>query len=113
MSNFANRLREARLVAGLTQEELGFALDVTKSSVSSWEKDRESPSYRVLAQLPFVLNVSLDHLVNGSSGEATDRSATYELVRVAQDADEILLLKYYRALPATKRKALLKLISAD
>lgn len=113
MSNFATRLREARLVAGLTQEELGFALDVTKSSVSSWEKNREFPSYRFLAQLPALLNVSLDHLVNGETSQASERAATYELASTAHDGTEILLLKRFRELSAAKRKAVLALIATD
>ncbi|MFK7161598.1 helix-turn-helix transcriptional regulator [Marinospirillum sp. MEB164] len=35
MSRFPVRLRQLRLAAGLTQEQLGFAVEVTKSSVSA------------------------------------------------------------------------------
>lgn len=113
MSNFASRLREARLTAGLTQEELGFALEVTKSSVSAWETGRETPSFRVLEQLSLQLNVSLDHLVHGHGSEAAEPPSQYEPSRFAQDIPEFRLLKLYRALTPTKRKALLALIDAN
>ena len=39
---FAKRLREARLAAGLTQEQLAHACGVTNRAVSAWEKGRAS-----------------------------------------------------------------------
>ena len=66
MKRFADRLREARTAGGLTQEQLGFALGVTKSSVSTWENARETPSSRVLFKLRTTLKHSLDELVCGA-----------------------------------------------
>ncbi|WP_181393102.1 helix-turn-helix transcriptional regulator [Stenotrophomonas sp. HMWF023] len=37
-----------RAAAGLTQEQLGFTIGVTRSSVSAWENKRETPSFRTL-----------------------------------------------------------------
>ena len=113
MSNFASRLREARLTAGLTQEELGFALEVTKSSVSAWETGRETPSFRVLEILSQQLNVSLDFLVLGQGSEAAEQPSHYAIGRFAQDIPETRLLKLYRALTPNKRKALLSLIDTN
>lgn len=39
---FAKRLKEARLAAGLTQEQLAQACGVTNRAVSAWEKGRAS-----------------------------------------------------------------------
>ena len=52
MKSFGDRLRAARIAAGMTQEQLGFALGVTKSSVSAWENDREAPGFRLLPPPP-------------------------------------------------------------
>jgi len=41
--SFPERLKAARLALGLTQEQLGFELDVTKSTVSAWENGRDAP----------------------------------------------------------------------
>ena len=64
MKSFGDRLREARAASGLTQEQLGFAIGVTKASVSAWENGRETPSFRVLADLRDALNRSLDERVH-------------------------------------------------
>ncbi len=43
MKGFGDRLREARTAAGMTQEQLGFALGVTKASISAWENGCNDP----------------------------------------------------------------------
>ena len=65
MKHFGDRLREARVAAGMTQEELGFELGITKSSVSAWENGRETPSFRLLPELRRQLRRSLDELICG------------------------------------------------
>lgn len=115
MDNFADRLRAARIAAKLTQEQLGFEVEVTKSSVSAWENGRETPSFRVLALLPGVLSCSLDHLVGvgGQAGSAGEKSATYQPANCARDASETKLLDLYRSLPGARKKALLDLLRSE
>lgn len=114
MKSFGDRLREARKAAGLTQEQLGFALGVTKSSVSAWENDRETPSFRLLPNLRSVLKRSLDELIcgHGQSGPRVhDLPADYALQ--AHDTHEQALLTRYRNLPARRREAVLELLKPD
>lgn len=68
MQTFGQRLRQARDEAGLTQEQLGFEVGVSKASISAWENDRERPSFDNLPRLQAALQRSLDHLIAG--GEA-------------------------------------------
>jgi len=118
MKRFADRLREARVAAGLTQEQLGFALGVTKSSVSAWENGRETPSFRILPQMRVMLRQSLDELICGvsASSRATavrDSSGEHiaaDPAHAARDSKERALLLRYRALPAKQRAALLDLL---
>jgi len=44
-------LREARLRAGLTQEELGRAVGRTQSAIARWESGRVHPSLETLREL--------------------------------------------------------------
>lgn len=118
MKRFADRLREARVAAGLTQEQLGFALGVTKSSISAWENGRETPSFRTLPQMRTVLKRSLDELICGASASSRatgvrDVVGEYvvdDTVPTARDSKERALLLRYRALPAKRRAALLDLL---
>ena len=116
MRQFADRLREARVAAGMTQEQLGFALGITKSSVSAWENGRETPSFRMLPELRRHLGRSLDELICGvapGDGRIGDEPLTYaagEASPVARNEKERALLLRYRTLPAKRRAALLDLI---
>jgi len=112
MKSFGDRLREARKASGLTQAQLGFALGVTKSSVSAWENDRETPSFRLLPNLRGTLKRSLDELICGQGGaRLQDMPADYALQ--AHDTHEQALLIRYRNLPARRREAVLELLKPD
>lgn len=121
MKSFADRLREARAACGLTQEQLGFAVGLTKSSISAWENNRETPSFRTLPKLREVLHRSLDELICGQSSTTSgsvvkDQRAEYAVYQgktVARDAAELALLTRYRSLPGKRRAALLELLKPE
>lgn len=108
MKNFGDRLREARIAAGLTQEQLGFALGVTKSSVSAWENERETPGFKLLPELSRTLQRSLDELICGNDPVAKPDGDAPEL-RVGNAAERTLLIRY-RGLPPKRREAVLELL---
>jgi len=111
MKSFGDRLRAARIAAGMTQEQLGFALGVTKSSVSAWENDREAPGFRLLPELRSVLRHSLDELICGAAANRGEVRETSELY-VGNSAERALLVRY-RALPPKRREALLELLKPE
>ena len=120
MKRFADRLREARIAAGLTQEQLGFAVGVTTSSVSAWENGRETPSFRMLPALRRELGRSLDELVCGlgtgeasTVGEARPPYPAREASSVARDEKERALLQRFRNLPPRRKAALLDLLRPE
>ena len=111
MKSFGDRLRAARIAAGMTQEQLGFALGVTKSSVSAWENDREAPGFRLLPVLRTALGCSLDELVMGPGAASGARDAVRETPELyVGNVDEKTLLVRYRALPPKRRQAVLELL---
>ncbi|AIF46341.1 helix-turn-helix domain-containing protein [Dyella japonica] len=72
MVTFSDRLKKARKAASLTQEELGFALGLSKQAVSDWENGRQFPNAHVLPQLRKELGVTLDYLYCGD-GQGRER----------------------------------------
>ncbi len=108
MKSFGKRLREARVAAEMTQEQLGFELGVTKSSVSAWENDRETPSFRILSDLRSTLKRSLDELVCGIESSISQAANVSE--SQARNAQEMSLLTRYRDLSVQRQKAVLELI---
>ena len=107
--SFPKRLKKARSALGLTQEQLGFELDVTKSTISAWENGRDAPGFRLLPKLKAVLGVSLDHLICGDPVEGASESEAEYGAQVRNDA-EAQLLKGYRRLSAKRRQGLLDMI---
>lgn len=112
MKSFGDRLREARIAVGLTQEQLGFALGVTKSSVSAWENERETPSFRVLPDLRATLKQSLDELICGAGPTSRLEDLGANELR-ARNNDEKALLARYRGLPPKRREAVLELLKPE
>ena len=55
---------EARKKQGLSQEQLGEKVDVTRQTISNWELDETAPNPEQLKALSKVLNISVDELVD-------------------------------------------------
>ncbi len=62
-------IKKLRLARGVSQVELGAALNVTKQCVSNWENDNIQPSVEMLVKLAKYFEVSTDQLL-GLSGRA-------------------------------------------
>lgn len=56
MSTLGERLLNARKQLQLTQEQLANHLNVTRSTISNWERDISEPSFDALQQLSAVLS---------------------------------------------------------
>lgn len=55
-STFGERVREARLEAGLTLAAVASALGVDQRTVAGWQSGRSRPSYERLVELARLLN---------------------------------------------------------
>ncbi|MBQ8206290.1 MAG: helix-turn-helix transcriptional regulator [Bacilli bacterium] len=60
----ANRLLEYRKRSGLSQEELAEKLDISRQSVSKWERAEASPDTDNLIELAKIYGVTMDDLLN-------------------------------------------------
>ena len=61
--SFADRLKDARRISGLSQEDLAEQLDVSRQAVGKWEQGQSYPEVEKLLSLCGVLNTSLDALM--------------------------------------------------
>ena len=55
---------ELRKKSGLSQEQLGDKINVTRQTISNWELEETSPNPEQLKQLSKVLKVSVDELLD-------------------------------------------------
>jgi transcriptional regulator with XRE-family HTH domain len=91
-----SRIRTLRQARGLTQDQLAAACGVSRSAVAQWETDRAGQIRDNLSRIATVLETTVPHLLDGtrSAPEAT--------------ADELALLRLYRACNAEDRAFLLR-----
>lgn len=61
--NFNEKLIELRKTKGLSQEELGNALGVSRQTISKWELAQSYPDFQRLVLLSDYFGLSLDALV--------------------------------------------------
>ena len=58
-------LKEARVRAGLTQEAVAEAVEVSRQTVSNWENERSYPDIISVIRLSDLYGISLDELLKG------------------------------------------------
>lgn len=64
---FNEKLIELRKQKGLSQEELGYKLNVTRQTVSKWELGQTTPEMDKLLEMSKIFNISVDELINESN----------------------------------------------
>ena len=76
MTEFGNRLFDARQNLGLTQKQVADEILVTAQAVSSWERGESIPNLDKLADLAILYNVTTDWLLYGTETGPQIREAT-------------------------------------
>ena len=66
--NFKDRLREARINAGMTQVELARKVGLTSRTIQNYELGSRRPNYKIFLNLANSLDVTADYLM-GNAGE--------------------------------------------
>lgn len=62
---FHEKLLSLRKAKGLSQEELGMELQVSRQTISKWEAGQSYPDFQRLVMLSDYFNLTLDELVKG------------------------------------------------
>ena len=99
---FNERLMALRKKRGLSQEELGFELGVSRQTVSKWESGQSYPDFQRLVLLADYFDISLDELVRGldvGDVRALNESEK-QLSSIYADVEEgkVVMRKYIRVL---------------
>lgn len=121
MNTLGERIKWARITAGLSQTQLGQKLgygDKSKSRISNWETNTSSPSVEELAKLCYILqanpNILLPVEVRALKVEAQDIARNAKICKLNAEGqgkvdafiDDLLATKKYDASidPATGKK---------
>lgn len=65
--NFNEKLIELRKKNGLSQEELGSKLNVSRQAITKWETDAGLPDTENLKELSRIFEVSIDYLLDNNN----------------------------------------------
>ncbi|WP_108482971.1 helix-turn-helix domain-containing protein [Oceaniglobus ichthyenteri] len=86
-ATFGDRLADARVAVGMSQEDLARRVGVKISTLRNWENDMAEPRANKLSMLSGLLNVSLRWLL---TGEGEDFSPPGDAVEMPEDIMKIL-----------------------
>ena len=98
---FGNRLKEARIMRNLTQEELAKAIHVSKGAIGNYESEVSSPKESILIKLMEVLSIDANFLFQDLVNIKPN---------VALPDDESRLLTAYRAAEPKYQELALELL---
>lgn len=88
--DFGQRLREARIKKGMTQQELADLIGTSKSVISGYENGKNDPARSVLLKLSKNLDVSLNYLMGWEEDTMEPEDETSEKVKVlAREAGDL------------------------
>lgn len=82
-----DRLKESRIKAGLTQEQLAEKLGVAKSTLSGYESGNREPAVATIAKALEILNIDANYLYQDETKELTNLVISLD--------DKELLKKYH------------------
>lgn len=114
---FGEKLKEARVKAGLSQEELSQRLSVSRSAVAKWETDKGMPDITNLKALSKLLDESVDYLLDDENAldlsvirEPIDLTGEKGLIKKAKAKDALVKQKFseYVVYPLSATKKLSK-----
>lgn len=92
------RIKEKRKEMNMSQEELGALLNVSKVSVSHWERDTKRPSSKNLIQLSKVLNTPLEYLIGNDKYVISSNEEKYGLMMEDEEIEIIKELRLHKDL---------------
>jgi transcriptional regulator with XRE-family HTH domain len=99
LQDIGARIAAARRERGWTQGELAEKVGVSRSAVAQWETGRAGQVTVNLSRIAAVLEVGVEHLMNGDNKRAPVQ---------AINAEETAMLRLFRACTANDRQILLQ-----
>jgi transcriptional regulator with XRE-family HTH domain len=85
--SFARALQRARTECGLSQRDLGVALNVSQASVSQWLTGQTAPRAERIAELERVLQLSPNTLARHLGYPPSDQAEPRHVMTVAEAAE--------------------------
>ena len=107
------RIAAARRAAGMSQEQLGEALGVSRQAVSKWESGQTKPDLDTVSKMCELFHLSADYLLLGKEDNKTDNVSAQAQAKTQQQSnitfDYSLVLMDIRPAPQETKNTLRRL----
>ncbi len=116
----SNLIKKLRLDKNLTQQELATILNISKSSITSYECGKRQPSARIIAKLENFFNVSADYILGNTNlnnqyiynsrenNEDENNELSNLLKKISSDKVFITIMKNYEKIDENGKNKLLE-----
>lgn len=105
-TTIGTRIKYERQKLGLTLEELGNQLGVSKQGLSGWEHGRNMPDIIALDKMAKIFSIEMKDFFMPNETCPLPITNTSNANLIPLTAKEILLINKFRSLTAEKRKAI-------
>lgn len=85
MNTIGNKIRDLRRSRGLSQEQLGFEIDVSRQTVSKWEMDAMNPTVDNIKSLCKYFDVAPEYFFDDGTAETPPPVCEQTPTEVTQD----------------------------
>ena len=92
MEKIGTIIRNHRIAQGLTQEELGAKVFVSKQAVSKWETGKTLPDIEMVRKLCDILEISKDEILGGSIEETKKNRKWLKIVSIISVVSILVVL---------------------
>ena len=102
---FGETLKNLRDIKGITQNELGKLLGVSRATIAGYETKNHQPDYEKLETLSRFFDVSIDYLLTGEDSFHIERMKRPIINEKVVDTE---VVKIYKELPSEAKVDVLK-----
>ena len=102
---FGETLKNLREIKGMTQEQLGVILGVSRATIAGYETKNHQPDYEKLETLSRFFDVSIDYLLTGEDSFHIERMKRPMINKKVVDTE---VIKIYKELPIEAKVDVLK-----
>ncbi len=82
--NVGEKIKKIRKMAGMTQEELAQKMNVSRQTISKWEKEISSPDLDSAIALCELFEISLDDLMKGEQSVREEKISLQDMIKINQ-----------------------------
>lgn len=113
----SDRIRSARMAAGLTQHQLALLVGVSRGAVANWERVGTAPRSEKLRLAALATQVSFEWLATGRGPRIVDSelrtcSIPTAYAEFVEDELELRLIRVFRLCGTSQREMLVELLES-